>query len=219
MKITLMKLRSKELASLAQRVITASREGNYTIMENHELLLELERQYANYYKSYSKPTFSGKGKEVAKANAARDHILRKINAFLKGYKAMTFLPNHADAAALYKIFRMSELSTKVLNYAERTAQMKKLIKELEKIENSEKIASLKITEAFDELKSSQEHFETLYAEQAEANAKLRALPSATAIRHKLEDALRNYFGLLEAMKDLTEWQMIYAEINELVKKT
>lgn len=218
MRINFKKLRNKELAALAQRVIDASKEGNYTVMENHELLLEVEKQYASYYKSYSKPAFSGKGEEVAKADDARDSIFSKTKAFLKGYKGMTIIPNHGDAKALYEVFRKIGLNTNVMNYAEQTAQMKKLIEELEKAENAEKLVSLGITQAFDELKTAQDNFETLYAEQAEANAELRIIPSATAIRSKLEGALRNYFGLLEAMRDIPEWQMIYAEINELAKK-
>lgn len=218
MRIYFKKLRNKELAALAQRVIDASKEGKYTVMENNELLLEVEKQYAYYYKSYNKPAFSGMGEAVAKADAARDRIFSKTKSFLRGYKGMTIMPNHGDAKALYEVFRKIGLNTNVMSYAEQTAQMKKLIEELEKTENTEKLVSLGITQAFDELKTTQKHFETLYAEQAEANAELRIVPSATAIRSKLEGALRNYFGLLEAMRDLPEWRMIYAEINELVKK-
>lgn len=218
MRINFKKLRNKELAALAQRVIDASKEGNYTVMENHELLLEVEKQYANYYKSYSKPSYSGKGEEVAKADALRDNIYCKTKAFLKGSKGMTILPNHGDAEALYEVFRRVGLDANARSYAEQTAQIKKLIEELDKTENVEKLVSLGIAQAFDELKTAQAHFETLYAQQAEANAKLRMLPSATTIRSKLESALRNYFRLLDAMKDIPAWRMIYAEINELVKK-
>ena len=218
MKITFNKIRNKELAALAQHVIIASREGKYTIVENHTLLLEVEQQYAAFYKSYSKPTYSGKGTEVAKADATRDQVFRKIRAFLRGYKEVTIMANYADAEALYEVFQATGLGSNAHNYAEETALMKKLIEELEKTENAEKIVSLKLTEAFDELKAAQKNFEYLYAEQAEANAELRSIPTATAIRGKLEGALRNYFSLLEAMKDLPDWEMMYAEINELVKK-
>ncbi len=218
MKINFRKLRNKELAALAHRVIKGSKEGKYTMVENHELLLELEKQYANYYKSYGNPTFSGKGGEVFKADVARFRIFRKIRAFLRGYKGMTIMPNFADAEALYGVFQATGLSSNTLSYAERTALMKKLIEELEKTENAEKIISLNLTEVFDEFKTAQKQFEDLYAEQAEANAQLRTLPSATAIRGKLEGSLRNYFSLLKAMKDVPDWKMIYAEINELVKR-
>lgn len=218
MKINFRKIRNKELAALADRVIKASKEGKYTVTENHALLLELEKQYAYYYKSYSKPTYSGKGEEVFKADATRDQIFRKVRAFLRGYKDMTIMPNYAEAGVLYGVFQATGLGDNTLNYAEQSALMKKLLEELAKNDNKEKIVSLKLTEAIEELKTAQQHFETLYAEQAEANAQLRALPTASAIRGKIESALRNYFGLIKAMKDLPEWEMIYAEINELVKR-
>lgn len=219
MKITFNKIRNKELAALAQRVIMASREGKYIVVENHTLLLEVEKQYADFYKSYSKPTYSGKGSEVAKADATRGQVFRKIRAFLRAYKEMTIMPNYAHAEALYGVFQANGLGSNAHNYAEETALMKKLIEELEKNENAQKIVSLKLTGAFDEQKAAKKDFEYLYAEQqAEANDELRSSPTATTIRGKLEDALRNYFSLLEAMKELPDWEMIYAEINELMKK-
>lgn len=218
MNINFRKIRNKELAALAQRVIEASREGKYRVIENNELLLEIEKQYAEYYKSYNVPTYSGQGKEVLKADVTRKDIFRKIRAFLKGYKGMHIMPNHTDAKDLYELFQMIGLSKNTINYAERTALMKKLIEKLEKNENAEKIESLRLTQTYNELKTAHKQFEKLYAEQAEANAELRSIPTATAIRGKLEGALRNYFRLLEAMKALPDWEMIYAEINELVKK-
>lgn len=218
MKITFNEIRNKELGALAQRVIKASQEGKYTVVKNLPLLLDVEKKYADYYKSYNKPTYSGKGKEVGKADAVRDQIFRKIRAFLKASKEQIITPNYAEAEALYKVFQSTGLGRNRHNYAEETALMKKLIEELEQPENAEKVISLNLTHAFEELKMAQNNFEKLYAEQAEANAELRATPNATTLRGELEKALRNYFNLLNAMRDQPEWEMIYAEISELVKK-
>lgn len=218
MKITFNEIRNKELGALAHRIIKASKEGEYTVVENQPLLLEVEKKYAHYYKSYNKPAYSGKGKEVAKADTTRDQVFRKIRAFLKASKEEIITPKYAEAGALYEVFQSTGIGSNMLNYAEKTAVMRKLIEELEQPKNVEKIASLQLTQAFEELKIAQTRFEKLYAEQAEANAKLRATPNATTIRSELEQALRNYFNLLNAMKDQPDWEMIYAEINEVIKK-
>ena len=55
MKITLQKLSTKDLATLAQRIINSSKNGNYTVVENlyqenkevyHELLKAKDEQIA-----------------------------------------------------------------------------------------------------------------------------------------------------------------------------
>ena len=218
MKISFSKLNTKELAALAQRVINSSESGKYTVVENHDLLLEIKKQYDDYDKVYNKLAFSGKGEEVAAADEARDKIFKDMKAFLKGYSSLTSMTNHTDAVELYKVFKNMGLGIDRLNYAEQTAQMKKLLEELMTLENQGRVESLNLLNVYDELTSAQNYFEELYAEQAEANAELRILPSASAIRNNLQIALDNYFKLLSAMKRVPGWEMIYADINELVKK-
>ena len=68
-----------------------------------------------------------------------------------------------------------------------------------------------------ELKTKHQHFEQLYTEQAEANADLRKMPSATAIRRDLEKSLKSYLDLISIMKTQPDWADFYQEVNELVK--
>ena len=154
---------------------------------------------------------------MAEADTLRDKLFSSIKLYLKGYKGLEVLPNYQDADALYQLIKNYGLAIDRLSYAEDTAQMKKLIEELEQPDNTAKLAALNLTEVFDKMKTAQQAFEALYAEQAEANADLRSLPSASAIRKDLEKALRNYFNLLTAMKNVPGWEMIYADIHELVK--
>ncbi len=104
-----------------------------------------------------------------------------------------------------------------MSYSSQTAQIKKLIEELEKPDNNKKINDLKLQTAFDEMKDKQIAFEQIFAEQAGANADLRQQKSASGIRKDLEEALKSFLGLITAMKDLTDWKLFYAEVNELVK--
>ena len=218
MKITFGKISTKELAALAERVINSSENGKYTVVENHELLLEIKNEYENYDKVYNKLTFSGRGEDVAAADEARDKVFSNLKDFLKSYSKMTSMANFEDAVALYKVLKKTGLNIHRNNYAEQTALMKKLIEDLNTEENQEKIVSLNIMSVYDNLIAAQSRFEGLYAAQAEANAELRFLPSASDIRNNLQKDLDNYFKLLSAMKNIPGWEMIYVEINELVKK-
>ncbi len=217
MKTGLTRLSTKDIATLAKRVLESSKSGKYPVVENHELLLAIENEYKAYSDTYSKSTYSGKGTEVAEADDKRDKLFNSIKSFVKGYTAIETMPNSADAVDLYAIFEKFGLTINQLSYAEESAQMIKLIEELEKPENTAKLTALGIQPTFNELKAAQQNFETVYAQQAEANANLRNLPSATGSRKNLEIALRNYFNLLTAMKNISGWEMIYADINELVK--
>ena len=217
MKITLTALSTKNLATLAQRIINSSQSGNYTIIEGHPLLLALATSYSTYDAVYTKLTYSGKGKEVATADKERDAAFSSIKAFLNGYRKLPFAANHTDAEALYTIFKQFGLNLDTLSYSAQTAQLKKLIEELEKPENTQRIENLTITTAFNDLKTKHQAFETVFAEQAEANADLRTIASASSTRKELEQRLRSYFSLITAMKDMPEWSKLYYDLNEIVK--
>ncbi len=217
MKITLTKLSTEELAALADRVIHSSKNGNYTVVENHPLLLEIEKEYEEYRKVYEKVTYSGKGTQIAEYDHERDEIYKGLKNFLKGYSNLPSAINNGDAVALYKILQKYGLDLSQVNYAEETARIDLLLEELRKTENWERVTRLGLVVAINDFSTANSNFKTLYEEQAEANAYLRSLPTATELRKGLEDALRSYFFLLEAMKKQEDWQGIYYDINELVK--
>ena len=215
MQISFHKIKTKNLGVLAQQVIQASKSGTYKLPEEHVLLKKLEDESREYTQAYTKPAYSQKGRSVLAADAARTKAYQRLRAYLKAYGEMPLLADYKDAAELYKVMRRFDIRR--MNYAEKSAEMKLLVEELEKPEHAERLKKLKLKPAFDELKALYEGFEDLYAEQASANAALRATPSATAIRRRLERALRDYINLLTAMRSLEGWDMIYGEVNELVK--
>ena len=217
MKITYRTLSTKALATLAEKIISASRGGKYTIASEHPLLTELEKEYAIYYEAYSKQTFSGKGKSVSEAENARRKAFADLKIFLEGYSRLSIAPNHADAVALYDVFKFYGLDIDRKPYADGIALFKKLVETLATDENQDRLRRLSILPAFENLKNRCSEFVTLQAEQAEENAQLRQKKSATAIRKNLEGALRNYLTMITAMKSLTGWEVLYSELNEIVK--
>ncbi|SDL98170.1 DUF6261 family protein [Chryseobacterium taihuense] len=217
MKIALTKLSTKDLATLAQRIITNIQSGKYPVISNHPLTAALQASYTEYDQVYTKQIYSGKGKDVATADHERDVTYTNLKAFLNGYRKLSSAPNYQLAEDLYGIFKTFGLNLDRLSYSSQTAQMKKLIEELETPENTLKITALSLTAAFSDMKARHENFELLFADQAEANADLRQMTSASAIRKDLEKNLKTYLGLLTAMKDVPGWQLLYSDTNELVK--
>jgi len=217
MKISLVRLTTKNLATLALRVIEASKTGKTQLGQQQPMLMDLEEKYRAYDEVYTKQTFSGKGKSVAEADEARDKAFSNLKNFLWGYRQVSSVPNADQAGELYEVIKLFGTDIDRLSYSAQSAQMKKLIEELDKLENTIKINVLSLYTAFMELKTKHQHFEQLYTEQAEANANLRKMPSATAIRRDLEKSLKSYLDLISIMKTQPDWADFYQEVNELVK--
>lgn len=217
MTISLQRLNTKDLATLTERTISVSISGKYTVLENHPLIDELTTHYTAYDAVYAKKTFSGKGKDVAAADHERDIAYSSIKAFLNGYRQVASVPHFQDAEDLYQIFVQFGLDLDRMSYSSQTAQAKKLIETLELPANIEKLANLSLLVAFAEMKNRNVYFEELFREQAEANAELRQLQSASSVRKGLEKILKSYFAMLTALKDIPGWKEAYAEVNELVK--
>ncbi len=217
MKITLSKLNTKDLATLVQRTVLLSDSGKYPVITAHPLLSDLKLKYADYDLVYAKQIYSGKGNEVAQADTERDAAFSNLKGFLNGYRRLSSMTNFQSAEDLYQIFKLFGLEIYKMSYSSQTAQMKKLIEELDKPENFQKLKDLKITDAFDDMTDKQRAFEEIFAVQAGANADLRNQKSASGIRKDLEKSLKSFLNLITAMKDVPDWKLFYADTNELVK--
>ena len=131
MKITLTALSTKDLATLAQRVIASSSAGNYQVIAGHPLLATLQTSYNEYDLVYAKQIYSGKGKDVANADHDRDASYNALKAFLNGYRKLSTVANFQLAEDLYQVFKLYGLDMDRLSYSSQTAQMKKLVEALE----------------------------------------------------------------------------------------
>ena len=217
MKISLTRLSTKDLATLTQRIINTSDSGTYGVITNHPLLTELKTNYAGYDAVYAKETFSGRGGDVAGADRNRDIAFRSLKNFLNGYRKMPTMSNYHLGEDLFEIFKTYSLNLDKMSYSSQTAQMKKLIEELETSENIQKLNALLLLPSFNEMKAKHDAFELLFVAQAGANANLRQMKNASAIRRDLERILKSFLYMIAAMKDIHDWRLLYADMNELVK--
>ena len=217
MKITLSTLSTKALATFTERTINSSKSGKYTVVENQPLLKKVVDEFNIYKQVYGKLTYSGKGKDVAKLDEERDAAFSAFRNYLKAAAGLQKAPGHTEAVAIYDIFKNFGDGITSMNYAEETAQLHKLFMELDKPEVAAKLETMNMAEVYAGIKQKQQDFEASYATQAEANTDLRSLPSATAIRTRLEKAVRKYLDLLTSMRDEEGWEKIYLEISEIAK--
>lgn len=217
MKISLARISTKNLATLAKRSIETSVSGKYPVMDGNPLLAKLQATYTLYEQVYAKETYSGKGKDVAAADELRDQLYSNLRAFLDGYRRISSVPNYDMAETLYQIFVKYGLELPRLSYAEQTAQMLKLLEELDGAENQSKITTLHLKTAYDEMKAAHLAFEATFADQSASNAELRNQSSASALRRSLEADLRVFLGFVTNMKEIPGWEIFYNDLNELAK--
>lgn len=217
MRLKYSKLSTKDLGILAQRVLEEAKQSDIAEAKNHLFLSNLETSYNQYYAVISKQSFSGKGQTVAQADKERDKAFTQLKAFLSGYSQLSSAPHNADAVALYNLFKIYGLRLDKLSYGEQTLQLGKLIEALSLAENQNHIKNLSIEESFNELKAKHEAFKVLFDEQAQANAELREIKSASSLRKTLEKDLRRFLELVSLMNEAGQWSALYNKLNEFVK--
>lgn len=219
MKANISRLKTTTLSALAERLVSASKSGKYSLaITENPLLIALETEYKAYKDLVNKQVYSGKGKEVAEADEARDKAFKAIKTYLKAFAGLTLLPHYSDAVALYEVFKQNDLNLDQKSYADQSVLLDKLISELDKPENKEKLNHLNLASAFADLKRKQEVFSGLISQQTEANTELRLIKSASTVRKDLERAIRDYLGFITAMKSQPDYQAPYTELNEVVKE-
>ena len=215
-KVPFSSLTTTNLGSLGNRVIEASeRTANETITANP--LLDETRNKAEVYNAVVlKRIYSGMGTTVEGADLFRDRVYHNLKRMLQGFAGFTDSARGKAAAALLRVFDEAG-GIYGLSYADESMVLSKLIGMLDTDENRAHFTLLGIGEEAQLLSEAQSNFEQVFFEQVEANADLRKSPSASSIRHELEDALRNYFAFVSAMRRIEPWRALYLSFKELAK--
>jgi hypothetical protein len=217
MEITLTKLSTKNLATLAKRVITISDKPEHAIVQGNPLLAQLKTAGNVYDTAYTKDTYSGLGPDVANADRSLDTIFRGIKQILLGNIHDTGSVGHQESMELYAVIEKYGTGLDHYSYSEETAQMAKLIEELDQPDNVVKLDKVHLSDNFIRLKAAEINFVQLFGKQVAANAALRQIQSASSIRSQLESSLRNYFNVVSAMRVVDSWKGLDAELAETVK--
>jgi len=217
MKINLTQLSTKDLAALSQRTIVISDEPAFAVVKDNPLLAAVKSVYNEYDTVYTKKAYSGKSDLLAEADSKRDAPFGGLKFILLGHIKVSSSSYQQDAKDIYAIIEKYGIDLDRYKWAEETAQLKKLIEELDKPENVAKIERMQLTVVLTQIKDAQTAFEKLFVEVAGENSELRMMESASSFRKTLETALHNYFNVVKAMNQLPGWKELYAKLDEIVK--
>ncbi len=216
LKISFKKLSTKVLDNLGSRTLELVNQTADQQLITHPLTLALNTRYNEYNAVIIKKTFSGMGISIEEADLERDRLYMALKNLISGFAAFNGTPVSNAAQSLQAIFDEFG-SIRGKNYAEESVIIDKLISRLSQPEVHAAIALLGITAQVSQLTQAQTTFTSLFLSQAEANSALRMQASATSIRKELEDALRNEYGFVTAMRNVAPWDALYASLSEVVK--
>lgn len=217
LKITFKKLTTKTLGDLATRVLAVLKLLVTGILANNPLVAELEEKNATYQQVVIKKVYSGMGPDVELLDLKRDNTIRGLKRLLKGFLKFTDSPKADDAKVLLAM--LDEVGNiEKMSYADQNTAMRKLGEKAAAEDVQARIARLGLTDEAEAINAAQAEFEAAATAQTGENALLRQTASATAIRSELEDALRNIFALVTAMRNQPKWDNLYTELGELIKE-
>lgn len=214
--LTYRDLSTKVLGNLADRTIELINQSAVDTVINNPLTAELKTRSEEYNTVVIKKTFSGMGVTIEEADLQRDNCdasLKRILAGLAGFKGT---PQTDAANQLLSIYEETG-SVYTKNYAEESVILDHRLSKLQEPANSALVIQLNLSPQVEAMLTAQTEFNRLYLTQAEANSALRQQHSASSIRKQLEDALRNLYGWINAQRNISPYDKLYADITEMIK--
>ena len=210
------RLSTKQLDYLAeQTIVLGEMNANPAVVQNP--LFELVKvKHTTYRGVVIRQTYSGKGVDLKDSDTTRDKGHTALDRIVDGFAAF---PTAKQAAALVLQGYFDETGNiSSLSYADESVVLEKLIEKLNSAEGQAAIATLGIADEVAMFVQYQADFNRIYIEQIDANSDLRSQKTASGMRRELEDALRNYYGIVSAMSGIDPWNDIYMDLKELLKK-
>ena len=207
------------IANLATRVIEISVKPMYvTQVASLPFLQKLTEANIAYHAVIDKPGYSGKGKQVSKADLLRDNRFLGFKNAILGLIQLDGITYHQDAVDLKAIIDLHGADLYRYSYDDESTHLNQLIQDLRKPENMTRLEHLNLVEAYSLLEASQTDFIQLVGGQSEADSILRGMESASSLYKNLATPLRNYVNYVDAMSEFdSNWIGLFRELNEALK--
>ncbi len=210
-------LSTKGLAALAESCIQLTEQNANKEVAKSPLFEKIKTSYNEYNNNLIKPSYSGMGDFIRQQDIVQDRYYAASRRLLLGFAAFEGSRRAKQAQKLLKIYDRHG-SPLNLTYAQESILLQKLFETLNLPENKATIAELGIEEEMELFEQAHKDFYRVYLSQIDANSELRQQPTATSLRKDLESALRDFFAFISAMRKLSDWQDIYNDLNEVLKK-
>lgn len=161
---------------------------------------------------------SGLETKIAEKDAHNDNMYFGLKEIVIGMSRSAHeVSKFADTEKMLSIFQKHGNMNKK-TYSQQSAALTGFCKEMGNTDNAAIVETLGLTEALARLKNMNTNFKATYLNQVTANAYLHRKDTAVVMYKPLEDALRQFYTLVEAMKNIPSWQKLYADLSELSQR-
>jgi hypothetical protein len=217
------RLTNEAFATLASETVQIVKDTNDDTLTGHPLFKTITPAYDLFFPVLDKSTFSGMGEEIAALDKRRDNVYSALHGIVKGWSKVKDeeLPAGSIAAGLLALFKDVERARKMSNrtYAQETSAIEHLVSLMEEEKTKANFNKLGVSDLCSWLKVLNITFKTNYLEQVKANAGIRQQGTATDKRKELEIAMRNFYALVDSMKNIAPWSTLYPKLEELQLRT
>ncbi|HBG41959.1 MAG TPA: hypothetical protein DDZ96_09505 [Porphyromonadaceae bacterium] len=213
--ISFSRLTTTGLGTLGRNTLEVSKKSTNATVQEAPLYLEVVNAHTGYERSVLKNIYSGLGPEVKSQDLVRDRLDAGFHDLLTGFAAFD---DEKGLAARQLLEVWDDLgAVSGLNYGDETEVLHKKIETFSSEENQALLTTVGLVPHYEALKKAQEDFDVQFLKQVDANSALRQQPSASTIRHQLEDALRDYYGMVSALRKQSGWSDLYHDLDEVLK--
>ena len=213
-------LTNEAIATLASETIKMTTDTGATAITSTPQFKAIDPAYKELFAVLNKDTYSGMGEEIKTLDASRDKLFTGLHDIVKGMSHFPITP-YSNAAKLLPFFDKAQKRRLVgeKTYAQETSALERLHEDLNTTENKALMDSLGVTNMEAQLNTANMYFKIIYLKAVDANALLLQQSSATAKRKPLEEALKDFYTLVEAMRKIAPWTDLHADLAELAKRT
>jgi hypothetical protein len=223
LKKSFQKLTNEAFASLASETIKMVTDTANTTFTTNPLFTAIEPAYNAFFAVLDKQTFSGMGEQIAALDKRRDKVYSGLYQIIKGWSKFVGegIPNGETATELLPLFEDVESVRRMSSrtYAQETSAIEHLVTLMDTTENMAKFASLGLSEARVRVRNHNQNFKNAYLQQVNANSAIRQQGTATDKRKALEEAMKDFYALVDSMKKIAPWTDLYSDLEELQMRT
>lgn len=218
MKANFKKLSVRSLDYGASLIINVTHNNAQQEAKTHPVFLEVEKERNIFTPLVAKDHYTRMSDMLKKLNSEILTDIRGIKNFALGIVAI-----HSDADkvnAAQTILNAIKKGGKLYNQktSELNSRITTVINEFAKPEVQAAFTALALTDAGNSLIEKKKRYDAGSVEHVDKKSEISQTENASTARPRLEEALKDYLALVTAMRKVSGWEDLYADINEVVKR-
>lgn len=218
MKANFTKLSVRSLDYGTKLIIDVTRNNTQEEAKTHPLFTEVVTQHTVFSPLVPKDHYARMSDMLKALNHKIVTDIRNLKKLVSGIVAVYSDTERVNAAqiilsAIKKGGKLYSQKADDLN-----SRVTTITTELAKPEGKAAFAALGLSDVGDALAGKKKRYDDTSVEQLDKKSEISQTENASTARPRLESALRDYLAFVTAMRNVSGWEDLYADINEVIKR-